>query len=552
MRLTSLPQFARNANRVREILTVLGKYGLADWLSRFDFELARGVFRVADRAGLTALSHETRIRLALTELGTTFIKFGQMLSTRADLVGTLVANELALLQADTPADSPEVVRATVILELGQPPNELFAEFDEHPLASASIGQVHRARLHGGEPVVVKVQHAGIEHRVRNDLDILIGLAQLAEQYSPELRTYRPRALAVEFQRMLLRELDFSREQRNLQEFARHFLRDGSVHFPVPFPKLSTSRVLTMEALDGIPLSQPARLKEKGYDLEDIARRGARLFLDMIFRDGFYHADPHPGNLLVLEGGILGVIDCGMVGRLDQTLREQIEELFGALAQNDAPRLTATLMRMSTLPAELEQAEFRHDVADFLANYSNQPLDQLNLGDVLTEMTEMIRRYRIALPTNVAMLIKVLIMLEGTSRQLHPQFALTELIRPYYHKLLWRRLSPARALQKITLLYDQLRYFADAVPRTLIDIMQQVQAGRFNVHLEHRRLEPSVNRLVLGMLTSALFLGSSQLTSSKVPPLISDVSLPGALGCGVSVALGLRLLWAIRNSGHLDP
>lgn len=551
MRLTSLPQFARNANRLREILTVLGKYGLADWVSRLDFEFARGLFQVADRGGLSSLSHETRVRLALTELGTTFIKLGQMISTRGDLVGVRLAQELSALQSDTPADAPEVVRATVESELCRPLSELFAEFDDKPLASASIGQVHRARLSGGQAVVVKVQHAGIEDRVRNDLDILIGLAQLAEQYSPEMSTYRPRATAVEFQRMLIRELDFTRELRNIQEFTRNFLRDGGVHFPAPFTRLSTSRVLTMELLDGVPLAQPGRLKERGVDLEEVARRGARLFLDMIFRDGLYHADPHPGNLLVLEGGVLGVIDCGMVGRLDESLREQVEDLFGALARNDPLRLTAILTRISSVPSELDQAQFRHDVADFLADYSNQPLDQLNLGNALTEMTEMIRRYRIALPSAVAMLIKVIVMLEGTSRLLNPQFSLTELIRPYYQKLLWRRLSPVRTLQKLGRLYYELKYLGESVPRGLLDILQQVQSGRFDVHLEHRRLEPAVNRLVLGLLTSALFLGSAQLWSSRTPPLLGELPVPGALGCLLSAVMGVRLLWAIRNSGRLD-
>ena len=219
MKLSTLPQFARNANRLREILTILSKYGLADWVSRLDLDIVKGLFKAKDGQGLTDLSHEKRIRLVLTELGTTFIKFGQMLSTRADLVGPKLAQELSALQSSAPADPPHTVRAMVVDELGQPIDEVFAQVDDVLLASASIGQVHRARLHTGGQVVVKVQHPGSEGRIRTDLDILVGLAELAERYLPELRRYRPRSTAAEFQRILLRELDFGREERNLQQFA---------------------------------------------------------------------------------------------------------------------------------------------------------------------------------------------------------------------------------------------------------------------------------------------------------------------------------------------
>src|SRR5947209_6030349 len=271
--LASIPQFARNANRLREILTILSKYGLAGWINRLDIDFMKGWLKGRDGVGLAQLSQESRIRLALTELGTTFIKLGQMLSTRADLIGPALAKELSQLQAGAPADPPEAARAMVEAELGQPLKELFAEFDVRPLASASIGQVHRAKLRNGQAVVVKVQHPGIEAKIRTDLDILIGLAELAEQFVPELRRYRPRATTGEFQRILLRELDFGREERNLQQFASNFANNAGVCFPVPYAELSTGRVLTMQYLEGVKIAEPQRLEEMGYDLDEIARRG---------------------------------------------------------------------------------------------------------------------------------------------------------------------------------------------------------------------------------------------------------------------------------------
>ncbi|MBL8793057.1 MAG: AarF/ABC1/UbiB kinase family protein [Planctomycetia bacterium] len=551
MRLTSIPQLARDANRLREIVTTLSKYSLADWISRLDFEFVRSLFKRGQGTSLTQLTTETRIRLALSELGTTFIKLGQMLSTRADLIGPTLAQELSLLQAATPADPPETVRALVEAELKRPIAELFAEFDDEPLASASIGQVHRAKLPDGQRVVVKVQHHGIESKVKSDLEILAALAELAENNLADLAQYRPKATTAEFQRVLLRELDFGREERNLRQFADHFAADPKVRFPKSFPELSTRRVLTMEYLAGIPVADPDRLREAGYDLHDIARRGASIFLEMIFRDGFYHADPHPGNLFVLPDGVIGMLDCGMVGRLDEQLREDIEELLIAVVQGDARRLTAVITRVGSVPPRLDTAGLDADVSDFVSYYASQPMNKLELGRALNEMTGIIRRYHIILPTPIALLLKVLVMLEGTSRLLNPHFELIELIRPYQKKLIWRHLSPRRRLQKFRRLYQEWEHLGRLLPRSIIDLIQQAQGGKLELHVEHKRLESAVNRLVFGMMTSALFVGSSLMLSYKVPPAVWEISIPGAIGCSVSLMQALRLFWAIRNSGKLD-
>lgn len=556
MKISSIPQIYRNVNRWGEILSVLSKYGLANWVSRLDLEFAKPFFKDAGGEVLARQRPETRIRLALAELGPTFIKLGQILSTRADLVGVELASELQKLQDEAPADPPKVVRPLIETELGQSIEELFAEFDDQPLASASIGQVHRARLHTGERVVVKVQHARIEERMRVDLDILMGMAQLAERI-PEFENYRPRATVAEIQRTVRRELDFGREERNMQQFAHDFNRDPNVRIPKSHPDLCTGRVLTMEFLDGVRLVDQQRLVNGGFDLEEVARRGAELYLRMIFSNGFYHADPHPGNIVLLPGNVIGLLDFGMVGRIDEPLREDIEEMLLALSHRDAGHLAAIICRVGCVPPQVDQAGLSLDVADFVSHYANQPLDEFNLSAALNELTEIIRRYHITLPARVSMLIKVLVMLEGTSRMMSPRFSLIEVMRPYKQKMIWRRLSPTRRLRKMSRLYSELERLAEVLPRGLTDILQQVQSGKFDVHLDHRGLEPSVNRLVLGMLASALFLGSSFLLSYDVPPLIhfsllfDRLSVPGAIGCAVSIALGLRLLRAINKSGHLD-
>jgi ubiquinone biosynthesis protein len=561
MRITTLPSIYRHAKRTGEIVAVLVRYGFADWVSRLQIEFPKDLLKDADGSAIARYSFATRIRLALTDGGPTFIKLGQVLSTRADLVGVEVANELQKLQANVPADSPDTVRQIIANELGQPVDEIFAEFDDQALASASIGQVHRARLKTGERVVVKVQHAGIEPKVDVDLEILANLAAAAEGFFPELRNYRPKAVVAEFQRTLRRELDFGREERHMEEFALNFREDPTVHIPKAYPEYTTVRVLTMEQLDGVKLSDTERLIEQRYDLEEIARRGAELYMEMIFTHGFYHADPHPGNILVLKGQVIGLLDYGMVGRIDESLREDIEEMLLALGNRDALLLTSVIMRVGSVPAALDQSALSSDLNDFVSHYAGQRLSDFNLSGALDEMTEIIRRYKIMLPARVAMLLKVLVMLEGTSRLLHPSFSLVEVMAPFQRKLVLRRWSPVRRLRKYRRIYAEMEHLVEVLPRNLLDIMQQVQSGKFDVHLDHRGLEPSVNRLVFGLLTSALFLGSSLLLSYKVPPLISipiwygtwieGLSVLGLLGSITSIALGLRLIRAINKSGHLD-
>jgi ubiquinone biosynthesis protein len=549
MKITSIPNVYRNVNRWREILAVLSKYGLADWISRFDVNVVKGILKNRDGQALAHLNRETRIRMAIEELGPTFIKFGQILSTRPDQIGMPLAQELQKLQTSVACDPPAVVRETIESELGKSVDALFTDFDATPLASASIGQAHRARLSVGDDVVVKVQHAGIRRRMEVDLDILGGLAQLAEKL-PELQSYRPQATVAEFRRTVRREFDFAREARNLQQFSRNFARSPYVRIPKFYPQLSTGRVLTMEWLDGSRLCDPELRTMPTVDLRQVARHGAEMYLDMIFYHGFYHGDPHPGNLVVLPGGAIGLLDFGMVARLDEQLREDIEDLLVAIVSQDSQQLTSLVMRLGSIPPGLDEPALSVDLAEFASHYANQPIDSFELGGALCEMIEIIQRYRIILQPPFAMLTKVLVMLEGTARMLQPNFSLMELLEPYQKKMMRRRLSPARQMRKARRIYSEVEKLVEVLPRRLREILQQVESGKFDVHLDHRGLEPSVNRLVLGMLTSSLFLGSSLLISRDVWA-IRDISVPGTLGVMVSAFLGWRLLRAIGKSGHLD-
>ncbi len=555
--LTAIPQLARNLSRLAEIARTLTKYGLAGWLARLDPTSVRRWAARTEVGRLSEASHEARIRLALTDLGTTFIKFGQVLSTRPDLVGATLAGELSELQGNVPADRYEVTRQTVEDELKRPVAELFASFEPTPLASASIGQVHRATLHDGRAVVVKVQHPGIARRVADDLAILSELALLVEQFLPDLRVYRPAAVVAEFHRVLIRELDFCREARHLQMFRQAFAEDPGVCVPAPFPAFSSSRVLTMEYLDGIPFTHLDRVRKAGGNLDDLARRGARIFLAMIFRDGFFHADPHPGNILyippspVCPEGAIGLLDVGMVGRLDARLRERIERTVGAVIQRDAATVTDLVIQVGEAPARLDTAAMEAEVAEQLAFYWGMPLDQFQLGVALNDLTDAIRRYRVMLPPPLAMLLRVLVILEGTGRLLSPRFNLVELLEPYKRTLILKKLSPRRLVRQMLAGVQDWDDLLRGLPRQIGVMLRMLQRQEMGVQLIHQHLEPSVNRLVFGLLVSALFLGSAMMWAAKAPPLMWDVSVFGFFGCVMGCVLGFHLFRAIQHSGKLE-
>jgi len=406
----------------------------------------------------------------------------------------------------------------------------------------------------GSPAIVAPGHlVGTPVRVavpNNDLDILAGLAQLTEKYVEELQPYQPTAIIVEFERTMTRELDFGRELRNLERFVKNFANEPKVRFPVPHPALSTGRVLVMDRLEGEPFAYVGKLPFT-VDGQEIARLGARVFLEMIFRDSFYHADPHPGNLLVLRDGTLGILDVGMVGQLTPNVREDMEDIFLAIGANNPDKLSATLMRLCGQRGIRDPVAFSTDVADFLGYYRSQPLNKLDISAALTEMTDIIRRHHLVLPTSIAMLLRVLILLEGTSRLLHPKFRLTEVIEPFQTQMVADRLSPMRQWRRFRDVVRDWRDLVVQLPSHFRDIVVRMQTGRIEVQLEHHHLEPSVNRLVLGIVTSALFIGSSLLWALKAEPVVMGISVVGFLGYLISALCAGRLILAVLRSGNVD-
>lgn len=602
MKITAIPQLYRNLRRWREILAVLRRYGLADWLTHFRLPFKDSL---KDRGGvpLSRYSREQRVRMALTDLGPTFIKLGQILASRPDLVGPSLSEELKQLRANVEPDEIEEVRETLRNELGKNYESHFQTIDSKPLATASIGQVHRAILNDGSRVVLKVQRAGIERKMQQDMEVLAGVAQLAERVDA-LSAWGPSEMVRQLGPMITRELDFSRERQNLDQFAEMFSRKNcDVVIPQPVNELCTRRVLVMDELIGEPLpaylaSHPCRKPggvnettnsdapstptpdspppsglpthanqtspDSPQETPDLIKQKlgetiAEAYLTMLFDEALFHADPHPGNLIVMDNGTLGILDFGMIGRIDETLRETIEEMLVAIFSGDQHRLVRLIRRVGDAPPTLDDSALAIDVTEFIGTYGRQRLGEFDLTGALNELSEILHRHAIKLPNQSALLLKMLVSLEGTLGELGARFDGLDAVRAFMTRSVARRLSPQRRIRQARRIYLEAENFLEAAPDEMISLIRQARKGEVRVILEHQRLSPTVNRMVLGLMTSAVFLGSSLLLAMKVPPLLfhdeswlalQDISLLGLLGFFGSMTVMLWLLLAINRSGHL--
>ena len=550
MKLSKFSQFKNNASRFHTIIAVLTKYGLANWIKKEDPSFIKGLVTSAQGDSLAGLPFAIRLRMAFTELGTTFIKLGQILSTRSDIVGPEIATELCKLHSDTPVDSPEQVTQMIESALGESIDTLFADFNFVPIGSASIGQVHKATLHDGRAVVVKVQHCNIEDKIKADIEILGLLASLSEKYDSELRLYQPKSLIEDFSESLLKELDYLKELRSMSLFSKCFADNANVHIPATYPELSAKHVLTMECLVGYSIADADKLKASGADTKKIATLGANIYLDMIFKHHIFHADPHPGNIWVLPGNRIGLLDFGMVARIDSELQEAIELMLLAASEKNSNDFTKQIIKICTLPENFDKAKLQRDVDEFLHEYLGQALDSLNISETLNHMSSIIRNHRLLMPSGASMLIRVLLMLEGSSQRLDRHFSINESIEPYTHKMRVERLSPRKFSQKLGRSYLVWERLLTALPDDIENVVAKMRDGNFDVNLQHRHLDAVINRLVYGILSGAIFLGGSMILSSAVPPLIGGVSVIGAVVIGIGSLLGYKLLRAIGSSGNL--
>ena len=552
----------RTIRRYRTILGVLIKYGFGHFVEQLniDYYLELGkriVTRDRMHKELERLSQSQRLRMAMEELGPTFIKLGQLLSTRPDVLDQEFIEEFSKLQDEVPAVTLDQVKTQIQRELGYPADELFAEFSEQPIAAASIAQVHRGKLRSGEEVVFKVRRPGITRVVETDIDVLMGLAYLIEQHVPTVALYDPVGLVKEFRRSITREMNFTREGHTVERFASNFADSTTVYIPKIFWDYSGEIVLTMEYVPGIKISQLEKLRAQGYDLKEIARRGADAFLQQVLGYGLFHADPHPGNIFVLPDQVICMIDFGMVGRLGQDLKEQLLDLLQALLERDVERIISQLLYSGELTDTADLKNLRRDLHDFIEDYYDLVLQDIKIGRLFSEFIEILTHHRIHFPPDYMMLAKALVVMEGVGRQLDPDFNMISHMRPYVQSLIVERFSPkniSAQASRIAVAYTSL---AKNLPHDIKEFLNRLNRNKFKIDLEHRGLEKLVtdldrssNRVSFSLVIGSLIVGSSLVMQIDKGPMVFGFPLLGLLGYSIAGLLGLWLAVGILRSGRL--
>lgn len=552
----------RTIRRYRTILGVLIKYGFGHFVEQLniDYYLELGKRLVTlDKIpkDLERLSQPQRLRLVMEELGPTFIKLGQLLSTRPDVLDTAYIDEFSKLQDKVPAVSFEEINAQIQRELGYPAEELFAEFSTKPLAAASIAQVHRGKLKSGEEVVFKVRRPGIVKIVETDIDVLMGLAYLIEQHVPTVALYDPVGLVKEFRRSIMRELNFTREGRTVDRFAVNFAESETVYTPKIFWDYTGDIVLTMEYVDGIKISALEELTAQGYDLKEIARRGADAFLQQVLDFGLFHADPHPGNVFILPDQVICMLDYGMVGRLGQDLKDQLIDLLQALLNRDVDRIISQLLYSGELTDDSDMKNLRRDLHDFIEDYYDIVLQDIKVGKLLTEFIEILTHHRIHFPADFMILAKALVIMEGVGRQLDPEFNMINHMRPYVNKLVFERFSPKNISEQAGRIVQAYSSLAKNLPQDIKEFVNRLNRNQFKIDLEHRGLEKLVtdldrssNRVSFAVVIGSLIVGSSLVMQIDKGPMILGFPLLGLLGYSIAGFLGLWLAIGILRSGRL--
>lgn len=547
----------RNLGRYREIAAVLARHGfgwlLAELKLRDLLPIAQRFKKAREEKPVVQATH---LRLAFEELGTTFIKLGQLLSTRPDLLPPEYITELTKLQDDAPAVPYPQVAAVFEAELGAPLEQFFEEFDPAPLASASIGQVYAARLPDGEEVVVKVQRPGVAAAVERDLEVLQELAGLVAGHSSLAQDYDVQGLADEFAFSLRCELSYIREGQHADRFRQAFSSDADVYIPQVYWDYTTEQVIVLERLNGLKVDDIAALEAGGIDRERIAANTTRLMLEEMFVHGFFHADPHPGNLTVLDSGGIGLLDFGMVGRLDETLQEGLTHLFLALSKGDSERMIDELIRTGMVQGQINRVALKRDLDRMIVCYAGRSAEELAAASIFNELTDLARRHRLRMPGDLMLMARVMVISEGIGMQLDPDFNFVSFAEPYLERFWLQRHSPLQLGEKVGEGIVELTEFGLALPRHLTRIVAQLERGELGAHVELRgvdryvaEMERMVNRLAMSIIVGALIIGLSLFMHMVTPEGYVERyagQFFGLLFVAVTI-LGFRLLLSLVHS-----
>ena len=550
---------ARSLRRYRQIVAILLKYGFGQILDRMRiFPRLRLRKKTLERAeGLERLTYAQRIRLALEELGPTFVKLGQVLSMRPFLIPLDLVLELTKLQDQVGPFPFAQVKQIVEEELEAPLEEHFSSFDTVPIASASLSQVHKAMTKEGQTVVVKVQRPGIRQTIDADMEILKDLVNLLEKYVPESKQYDPRGIRDELGKSIRREIDFHNEARNIEVFRENFKEEKGVFVPKVFWEKSTAKVLTMDFIDGVKISDLAELERRGIDKKQLARFGGKMVFKQIFEDGFFHADPHPGNLFALEGNVIAPVDYGMMGRLSETTMDELADLLVSVVTWHPAGIVKVYQDVEVVGEEVNLRALEADIADFLYKYHKIPLSRLDMKTLINEAFEIIHRHDIRIQAELMLFSKAIITYEEVAKMLDPEYDLVTQMIPYAKSLAYRKFKPSALLRDLFTTTADLRDTLVKLPFELKRIIKKLGQGRLAFTFQHRGLEKlileldrSSNRVSFSLIIAAIIVGSSLIMRLETKYTLFGYPLFGILGYIFAGVLGVWLVIAILRSGKL--
>lgn len=547
-------RFGRNVGRLSQIAGILAKYGW-DYLIR---HLGLGRLVPQYRAGRgEAVPLPATVRKILEELGPTFIKVGQVLSTRPDLLPLDYISELEKLQDTAPELPFETIKEVVERELGGNLESLFTYFSPRPLAAASLSQVHQARLPNNRRVAVKVQRPGVWRIIEVDLALLESLAARLERVLKVARLYNLRRVAKEMEEILRNELDYIREGRNAERLREILSRQKQIFIPGIIWDRTSQRVITMELLEGVKISDTAQLRQRGFDLGNLAKTLVQATLRQVYLHGFFHADPHPGNVWVRKDGTIAYLDFGMVGQLDQTLRDGLLVMFVSFVDGDAKRYVDSVLELGIVPRDVDRRALVRDIGRLFRKYRGMPPREVKVGQGFKEGLDMVMRYKVQPPPEMAIMGKVYINLEGVCQQLDPEFDFLSAAQPVLLEAIWQRFLPADLRGAALEVSLESRDLVLSAPRNLGRILSNLAEGQTHLDLSMGRMEElpraferAMNRMSLAFITGALFVGSGLALLAGTGPSVSGYPVIAVLGFTaamlMSVFLGLSMFASSRG------
>lgn len=542
----------KSLNRTKEIISVIIAYGFKDIIAVTPIlKLVKNPiqkFNVKYKGiDLRGYSRGQRIRMACEELGTTFVKLGQILSNRSDILPKDIIDELKKLQNNVkPFDEKEAV-AIVEQELQKPISEAFESFDTTPKASASISQVHTAVLKTGEKVAIKVKRPNIEENILNDIEIITWLSSILEKYNEEFALIRPEKLIKAFKNQLLQELDFNFEKNNTIKFQKFFKNNKNIKIAKIYEEYSTKNILTMEYIEGIKISDISPDDTK-YDRKKLVSIGVDSVLEQIFKLGFFHADPHPGNLMALDNNVLCFLDFGMIGFIPPTSKEAFSSLIMSINNADYINLAKAVLDLCNHSEVQNMEDFNMAIFMLVNKYIDMPLENINIEDIFNELISIIREFRLMLSGNIMLLIKSLIVLEGVGRDLDKDLKLIEHIKPFAFKYVKEQLKPDNLLKQSRNLINDYFHVLKNVPSDLGEVISLMKKGNIRIQLEHKKLDTLANtldslgdRLSYSIVLASLIISSGLIIATKMPPLIHGISLVGLVGFLLSGIMGFIMI-----------